>query len=231
MSKQTSSRKTAKKQSVKATLANFTNTLHDGRISHWNLSVQALIAIFLVSGATSLIYETIWARELQLVFGTSQLAISTVLAAFMTGLAIGGFIAAQWAEKIQRTVLVYGLLEAFIGCYALIFPILLKLCTPVYLAFWTAFEPSPTTFSAFQFALLGILLMPPTICMGATLPLLTRFVTTRATEAGFQVGRLYGANTLGAVIGTGLAGFWLLPTIGLSATTHRSCGRERALSS
>jgi len=80
-------------------------------------------------------------------------------------------------------VFIYGLLEAFIGCYALIFPSLLKFCTPIYLAFWTTFEPDPTTFGAFQFVLLGGLLLPPTICMGATLPLLTRFVTTRTTDA------------------------------------------------
>ena len=67
--------------------------------------------------------------------------------------------------------------------------------------------------------LLGGLLLPPTICMGATLPLLARFLTDRAEEVGTQVGRLYGANTLGAVLGTAAAGFWLLPVLGLRATT------------
>ena len=219
MSKKKSNRKKPQKQTLQTRTIKDSYTNSNAATNQWGLSIKVLIIIFLTSGATSLVYETIWARELQLVFGTSQLAISTVLAAFMAGLAIGGFVAAHWAEKVARPVFVYGLLEAFIGCYALIFPILLKLCTPIYLSFWSAYEPDPTTFGAFQFVLLGILLLPPTICMGATLPLLTRFVTIQTTEAGFQVGRLYGANTLGAVLGTGLAGFWLLPTLGLFTTT------------
>jgi spermidine synthase len=219
MSKHANKRKRPVKRPVETSSGKHSATPDAGCSSSRKLSIDVLIAIFLASGATSLVYETLWARELHLVFGTSQLAVSVVLAAFMAGLAMGGFAAAHWAGRIQRPVLVYAFLEAFIGFYALIFPSLLKLCTPVYLAFWNVFEPDPTAFGAFQFVLLGGLLLPPTVCMGATLPLLTRFVTSREGEAGFQVGRLYGANTLGAVLGTGLAGFWLLPTLGLSGTT------------
>jgi spermidine synthase len=181
-------------------------------------SVQALLVIFLLSGATSLIYETIWARQLHLVFGTSQLAISTLLAAFMAGLALGGFGAARWAGRVRRPLIAYAWLEAAIGAYALVFPWLLELATPLYLWLFRALEPGPTLFAFWQFLLLGLLLLPPTICMGATLPLLARFATSRPQEAGYQVGRLYGVNTLGAVLGAGLAGFVLLPGLGLMAS-------------
>ena len=192
-------------------------------------AVWLLIPLFLSSGATSLVYETLWARQMHLVFGTSQVAIATVLAAFMAGLAAGGFAAARWAGRARRPLLWYAGLEAFIGLYALLFPVLLRLCAPIYLGFWRAFEPSPGLFAAFQLLLLGTLLLPPTFCMGATLPLLSRFVTGRHEEAGRQVGRLYGANTLGAVLGTAAAGFWLLPTLGLAATTAWTAGANGLL--
>ena len=76
----------------------------------------------MVSGATSLVFETVWARHLNLVFGTSQLAICTVLAAFMAGLALGSFAAARWANRITRPLLAYAVIEAFIGAYAIAFP-------------------------------------------------------------------------------------------------------------
>jgi spermidine synthase len=182
-------------------------------------AVRWLIPLFLASGATSLVYETVWERQLHLVFGTSQVAVSTVLAAFMTGLALGGFGGAKWADTVKRPIRAYAWLEAMIGIYALLFPTLVDLVQPVYQGFYHAFEPSPTVFGAFQFLILGLMLLPPTFCMGMTLPLLSRFATTATAESGERVGRLYGANTIGAVLGTGLAGFYLLPTIGLSATT------------
>lgn len=180
---------------------------------------RLLIPLFVTSGATSLIYETLWSRELHLVFGTSQLAISTTLAAFMAGLTAGGLIAARAVGRVRRPLAVYAALELFIGLYALIFPALARATEPLYTAFHHAASPTPLVFGAVQFLLMGLLLLPPTLCMGATLPLLARFAVMRGGEAGTSVGRLYGANTIGAVLGTGLAGFALLPSLGLSLTT------------
>jgi len=182
-------------------------------------AIRLLIPLFVFSGATSLVYETLWERQLHLVFGTSQVAVSTVLAAFMTGLALGGFGGAKWADKVKRPILAYAVLEFAIGIYALIFPWLLDLAQPVYIAFYHAYSPSPEAFATFQFVLLGSMLLPPTFCMGMTLPLLARFATTDSHESGEKVGRLYGANTIGAVVGTGIAGFLLLPRLGLETAT------------
>lgn len=184
-----------------------------------NAAIRSLTPLFMVSGATSLVYETVWARQLHLVFGTSQLAICTLLAAFMAGLALGGLIAARWSSRIRKPVLAYAALEAFIGVYALAFPLLLGLVEPLYLGFWRALEPGPLAFGMFQFLLMGCMLMPATLCMGATLPLLAGFANSHDAQTGRHVGRLYGANTLGAVIGVAVAGFFLLPKFGLSATT------------
>ncbi|MFT5679100.1 MAG: spermidine synthase [Myxococcota bacterium] len=186
--------------------------------------VAALVPLFLASGATSLVYETLWERQLHLVFGTSQVAVYTVLAAFMCGLAMGGFAAARMLYRVTRPLRVYAILEGCIGLYAVLFPFLLGFLEPAYTGFWAAATPSVLVFAVFQFFVLGLALLPPTMCMGATLPLLVRFAAEGETNAGTSVGRLYGANTLGAVIGVAMAGFVLLPSLGLSTTTWVAAG-------
>jgi spermidine synthase len=194
-------------------------------------AARALVPLFFVSGATSLVYETLWARQLHWVFGTSQLAITTVLAGFMAGLAGGGFVGARIADRTRRPVALYAALEAFIGLYALVFPVLLGGVAPIYKTFWRhvgLFE-SPLPFFGAQLVLVGALFLPPTMAMGATLPLLARFATDASEAAAKHVGRLYGANTLGAVLGTAIAGFVLLPKAGLENTTWLAAGANLAL--
>ena len=107
---------TTKRDSPRYTLTGMgdNSTARRRRAAAW-----LLLPLFLSSGATSLVYETLWARQLQLVFGTSQVAIAAVLAAFMAGLAVGGFAAARWAGRVARPLSWYAGLEAFIGLYAL----------------------------------------------------------------------------------------------------------------
>jgi spermidine synthase len=182
-------------------------------------AIRLLVPLFFVSGATSLIYETLWGRALHLVFGTSQVAIATVLAAFMGGLALGGYLGGRFADRMRRPLRAYGLLEGGIGLYGLMFGTLLQGISPIYFTFWRWASPSPAVFSAFQAVLVGLLLLIPTTFMGATLPLLARFATLRVSETGNRVGLLYGVNTFGAVFGTFMAGFVLLPSWGLWRTT------------
>ena len=187
-------------------------------------AIAALVPLFVMSGATSLVYETLWERQLHLVVGTSQVSVITTLAAFMAGLAAGGFIAGRYADRVERPLIAYGVLEGLIGIYAVLFPIIIGVVEPLYLGFSQAFDPSPMVFATFQFLLMGLFLLPPTMCMGATLPLLARFAAITSEEAGRSVSRLYGANTIGAVVGVGLAGFVLLPNLGLSTTTWVTAG-------
>jgi spermidine synthase len=180
---------------------------------------RPLLALFVVSGAAGLVWQSVWARQLHLVFGTSTFAIATVLTAFMLGLAIGGTIAAKTVARVARPLQVYGLLEIGIGVYALVFPWLVEAMIPVYLGLWRATEPTPVVFGLQQLVLVGTILVPPTAAMGATLPLLVRFARAADEDAGGRVGTLYAVNTLGAVVGTWLCGFVLLPELGLAATT------------
>lgn len=182
-------------------------------------ALLALLPLFFVSGLTALIYQTIWARELHLVFGTSTFAIATVLAAFMAGLGAGGLWMSRYADTIARPLRGYGLLEIGIGVYALVFPTLVGWVTPIYLAAWRELSPGPVLYGLIQFGLVGTLLLLPTALMGATLPLLARFATQRLAAAGDRVGTLYAVNTAGAVFGTWFSGFVLLPEAGLWLST------------
>jgi spermidine synthase len=187
--------------------------------SRHEYAVYGLLPLFFVSGATALVYQTIWARELHLVFGTSTFAIATVLAAFMAGLALGGAWMARMGDNAARPLRAYGFLEIGIGLYSFAFPLMVRLVGPIYLTVWQSLQPGPVLFGLIQFVLVGGLLLVPTALMGATLPLLARFATERLGSAGDRVGTLYAVNTAGAVFGTWLAGFILLPFLGKHVTT------------
>ena len=189
--------------------------------------MRLLVPVFFVSGAAGLVYESIWSRELHRIFGTSQFAIATVLAAFMTGLALGGALGSRLAPRVLRPLRAYAILEALIGVFALAFPFVLHGVEPVYLWFFRAVDPGVVAFGAFQFLVLGLVLLLPTAAMGATLPLLITLAGN--DEGGRSTGRLYAVNTAGAVVGTWLAGFYLLPGLGVQATTELAAGVNLAL--
>src|SRR5919198_6388004 len=101
-----------------------------------------LIAIcFVLSGATGLIYEVLWARMLGLVFGATTFAISAVLAAFMGGLALGSALAGKLAARIKRPLRAYGAVEIGIALYALAVPLLFRLVDYLYAFIWAQFRP------------------------------------------------------------------------------------------
>jgi len=180
--------------------------------------VGVLTLFFLVSGATSLVYQVVWMRMLSLVFGATHLATAAVIAAFMAGLALGAGAGGRVADRTRNMLVLYGVLELVIGAFALVFPYLLDLSGTVYRGFHHWREPGFLEANAFNCVMMMVLLLAPTTCMGATLPALSRFVTERVDQAGHQVGRLYAVNTAGAVAGVWAAGFVLLPSFGLSTT-------------
>ena len=97
-----------------------------------DLRYLLVLACFLVSGFAGLLYETAWTREFSFVFGTSNLAVATVLAAYMGGLSLGAAVAARLMHRIRRPVLVYGLLELGIAASALAVPYLIRGVTVLY---------------------------------------------------------------------------------------------------
>jgi spermidine synthase len=179
-------------------------------------------ACFLLSGFAALLYQTAWMRQFSTVFGTSELAIATVLSAYMGGLALGAALAGKYISRVKRPVLTYGILEASIAGSALMVPVLLGLASWAYAEILGG-QPEPADASGigqsiFYFVVAFIVLAIPTACMGATLPLLTSYAVTADSQVGSRVGTLYAINTVGAVLGTVVAAFVLLPAMGLKGT-------------
>ena len=165
-----------------------------------------LFSSFLLTGATALVFEVVWTRLLLLSLGATAVAVGAVLGAFMGGMAVGAFLAGRPSVARVDPVLAYAVLEGWAGVYGLATPFLLRL--------------AETQAPVVQFATAVALLMPATIGMGASLPILARALGRRSSWVAVDVGRLYAANTAGAVLGPLIAVFWLFPQIGLHRTLH-----------
>ena len=181
---------------------------------------KLVAACFFLSGATGLIYEVLWARMLGLVFGATTLAVSTVLAAFMGGLALGSGLAGRRGTAIKRPVRAYGLLEIGIALYALAVPFLFTFVDNLYAVIWQHFHPGFFAFSLWRFLLSCVMLLVPTTLMGATLPLLSAALLHSDSSGSTSVTKLYTRNLAGAICGSIVAGFFLLPTFGVRATIY-----------
>ena len=182
-----------------------------------NVHIVVVTAFFL-SGASGLIFENLWTRMLRHVFGSTTLAISTVLTAFMGGLALGSYLFGRYADRIKKPLVVYAVAEGIVGVYALLVPVIVQDLYPfVNTWMWKNFETSYAWLSVFRFMFSAAVLILPSTMMGATLPLLARHFISRPDgmkKVGLNVGILYTLNTMGAIVGTFTAGFVLLPEIG-----------------
>ncbi len=177
-----------------------------------------VFSLFFLSGAFALIYEVSWVRAMSLQFGSTTLAVSTVLTLFMGGLALGAWLAGKMADRFTDPLARYGLIEIALAVYALLTPVLFRLVFPIFDQLGANAGSSLWGISIIRFLIAALLLLPPTILMGATLPVLSRFHVLRHGEGARGAGLLYGINTVGAVAGTLAVGFLLLPSIGLNRT-------------
>jgi spermidine synthase len=180
---------------------------------------------FFLSGGSGLLFEVLWTRELGLVFGSTTLAMSTVLSVFMGGLALGSYLCGRLVSRLSRPLRAYALVEAGVGLYALSVPLWLQLYPRLNALLWQSVGNHYAVLSLLRFAATALLLIVPTTLMGATLPLLSQFLSTQRNPRGVlgasvQIGALFALNTAGAVLGTFLSGFELLPRLGVSLTNY-----------
>ncbi len=174
----------------------------------------AVLVFFFLSGCSGLIYEVVWTRLLRHVTGNTVYAMTTVLCAFMGGLALGSFVAGRIIDRRGNPVLVYAVMEGVIGLYCLSLPWIVDALLPLYQSIYRNFETGHWTFSLIRFVICGAILLPPATLMGATLPVLTRFFARSLDQVGWSIGRLYAVNTFGAVAGTFVTGFFLIRILG-----------------
>ena len=177
-----------------------------------------ILAIFIVSGAAGLIYEVVWARQLVLVFGNTTQAVSAILTGFFGGMAIGSVFGGRIGDRVRRPLRMYGLLELILVVGVLATPVTFRLLHEVYRGAFGSLESAPIALALVRFALALLALGPATILMGATLPTLTRYLSRDPAQLSLAFGRLYAANTVGAILGTIAAGLVLIELLGLTGT-------------
>lgn len=179
-----------------------------------------VFALFFVTGVTGLILEVAWTRLFITVFGSTTHAVSTVLAAFMAGMALGSIILGRMADRFKRPILVYGVIEVLIGVYALFMPLIISNLYGVYAVVFTGLGQRPVPVAMLRFLLSFLVILIPTTLMGGTLPVLSKFAGREFSRLGRNIGALYALNTFGAVIGSFATGFILLEMFGVSSSVY-----------
>src|SRR5271157_1821172 len=170
--------------------------------------------LFLVSGISGLIYEVVWLRMLTRITGVTIYATATVLAAFMSGLAMGSFLFGRFVDRREDALRIYAVLELLVACSALLVPLLFATCVPMYRYAYEISGESMVTGTVIRGITSFLSLLVPTTIMGGTLPVLTSCLVKRDNVFGRNFSILYGLNTLGAVCGVVMSGFVTIGELG-----------------
>ena len=189
-------------------------------------AAPALITIFFLSGASALIFETLWLRQAGLAVGNSVWATALVLASFMGGLALGNGLAARLGRRLRRPILAYAALEILIGVTGAALVWALPRTAPLLAPLFRLVLDHALVLNTLRTAVAFILLLLPTTAMGATLPLLVRALCARDSRFGLVLGHLYGWNTLGAVAGALAGEAFLIGRLGIMGTGLAAAGLD-----
>ena len=190
------------------------------------LQSAELIALicFVLSGFAALVYEISWIRKASLVVGATSYAVSTVLGVFFGGLAIGSYLFGKRTRQQRTPIRLYGKLEIGVGLLCIVSVFTLPLVESLYSSMYDSIQGGLFVALLIRAALVSICLLPPTILMGATLPLFCRQFIRHKNGVLNSISWLYGLNTLGAAVGAAVCGFALLPAIGVNGSIFLAGG-------
>ena len=179
-----------------------------------------LLAIFVISGFTGLIYESIWAQYLRLFLGHAAYAQTVVLAMFMGGMALGSWLVARYCTRLRQLLWSYLLVEAVIGIFGVLFHRMFVAATDFSFATVIPALSSAVAIHAYKWSLAALLVFPQSVLLGMTFPLISIGIIRRWPErAGETLSALYFTNSLGGAIGVLVSGFILIGRVGLPGTT------------
>jgi len=164
---------------------------------------------------TALIYEIIWIRPLSLVFGTTIYAVSTIIASFILGLAVGSWLAGRYTDRLRDPLRYFAFVQLGVGFYGILLLPIFGALPEIYLGVYHATFPNQALFMFTQILMSIAMISIPATLMGTTLPLMMRTYSEEFTTIGKDVGKLDASNSFGAVVGTLAAGFLLIPVIGI----------------
>src|SRR5256712_7605755 len=176
--------------------------------------LPSLLMMFVGSGCSALIYEIVWFQLLELVIVSSTVSLGILLGTFMGGMCLGSLLFPRLISRTYHPLRVYALLELTIGTVGL----LLLFGMPLINSIYTAWAGSGLVGMLLRGIIAAICLLPPTFLMGATLPAISRWVETTPRGVSW-LGFFYGGNIGGAVIGSLLAGFYLMRVHDIAKTT------------
>ena len=187
------------------------------------------VAMFVTSGFAALMYQVLFSKSLALTFGSTSTATYTVLAVYMGGMALGAWLGGRLAQGRADALKLYAWCELGIGAYCVATPLIFQGIQALYVGLAGGLAPDAGMLTALRVLLGASALLVPTVLMGATLPILARYFELRAVSLGTSVALLYGANTLGAALGALMAGYWILPELGVWRTTLAAAGLNLAV--
>ncbi len=170
-------------------------------------SIYLIYFIFFGSGISGLMYEVVWLRMLARIMGVTIYATSTVVAAFMAGLALGSFLFGRFIDRREDPLRVYATLEFLIGTTALLVPVIFSISLPIYKYVYAISGENQLLITVLRTLICFLALLLPTTMMGGTLPILTSWLVKRGILFGRSFSLLYGINTFGAVFGVIISGF------------------------
>src|SRR5688572_10530145 len=176
--------------------------------------LPALLLLFVGSGCAALIYEVVWFQLLQLSIGSSAVSLGVLLGIFMGGMCIGSLLLPRYLNPRHHPLRVYALLEIGIA----VFGIIVLFAVPIVGEIYTRIAGTGQVSLVLRAIVAAICLLPPTLLMGATLPAIARWVETTPRGVSW-LGFFYGGNIAGAVVGSLLAGFYLMRVYDISITT------------
>jgi spermidine synthase len=184
----------------------------------------ALVSLFVVSGAAGLVDQVCFSKYLSYIVGSTAYAVSTVLAAFMTGIALGAHFGGRVSAKIRRPLLAYGVLELAVAAAVAVTPVAFDGLTGTYAELARKAPNSLALLTVLRWLVAVAVVVVPTAAMGATLPVLTRALAEHADERERRLGALYAANTAGGALGALLGAYLFLPALGLLGTLALAAG-------
>lgn len=182
--------------------------------ANWT-STATLCGVLFLSGASALIFESLWFREASLTFGNSVWATALVLCSFMGGLALGNGLAGRLGARLKSTIRAYAALELCIGVTGLALVVVLPLLSSTLAPLFRPLLERPALLNPLRLGVSFVLMLAPATAMGATLPLVVRALTGAGQGFGVALSLLYGWNTLGAVVGAVAVEWWLVGSLGV----------------
>src|SRR5262249_292903 len=187
--------------------------------------VRRVLWSFALAGFAALSYEVIWTRALTFFVGNSTYAFSAMLTTFLCGLALGSVLVARVSDRSRNVLALLGALQVGIGVYGVLTIVVLGRLFYGLDGWWEGFS------NAYWGAPLGLtflktfaVILPPTFCMGASFPLVSKIVTHAPQTIGRGVGTAYACNTLGAIAGAWVSGFVMIPFLGVHHSLALTAG-------